>query len=100
MDCPPTPPQLPRDPTPPPKDEDGLRSDLKTPAKSEVERPSPSGSPEPHCAICLGQFENISKTDTCFHRFCFTCLKEWSKSSVKRTNNGESSAATAKRDSS
>ena len=31
------------------------------------------------CAICLGPFENASKTDSCQHRFCFTCIVEWSK---------------------
>ena len=31
------------------------------------------------CAICLGPFENESKTDSCQHRFCFTCIVEWSK---------------------
>ena len=36
-------------------------------------------SPEPGCAICLGQIENMSYTDSCFHKFCFTCLLEWSK---------------------
>ena len=36
-------------------------------------------SPDPTCAICLGQIENMSYTDSCFHKFCFTCLLEWSK---------------------
>ena len=36
-------------------------------------------SPDPSCAICLGQIENMSYTDSCFHKFCFTCLLEWSK---------------------
>ncbi|XP_076462030.1 uncharacterized protein LOC143294540 [Babylonia areolata] len=39
----------------------------------------PAGSPEPNCAICLGQLENKSFTDSCFHMFCFVCLQEWSK---------------------
>jgi E3 ubiquitin-protein ligase Topors len=41
-------------------------------------------SPEPNCAICLGDLENMSYTDSCFHKFCFTCLVEWSK--VRRVN--------------
>lgn len=45
-------------------------------AQSKTERPR---SPEPSCAICLGQIENMSYTDSCFHKFCFTCLLEWSK---------------------
>ena len=36
-------------------------------------------SPDPSCAICLGQIENMAYTDSCFHKFCFTCLLEWSK---------------------
>ena len=36
-------------------------------------------SPDASCAICLGQIENMSYTDSCFHKFCFTCLLEWSK---------------------
>ena len=36
-------------------------------------------SPDPGCSICLGQIENMSYTDSCFHKFCFTCLLEWSK---------------------
>lgn len=40
-----------------------------------------SGQPssESRCAICLGPFENLSKTDSCNHKFCFTCIVEWSK---------------------
>ena len=36
-------------------------------------------SPDPTCSICLGQIENMAYTDSCFHKFCFTCLLEWSK---------------------
>lgn len=43
-----------------------------------TQRPAAS-SPEPNCAICLGQMENKSFTDSCFHQFCFVCLLEWSK---------------------
>ena len=42
-------------------------------------------SPDPGCAICLGQIENMSYTDSCFHKFCFTCLLEWSKVSSLKT---------------
>ena len=38
-----------------------------------------TGSPEPHCAICLGNLENKSFTYNFFHMFCFVCLQEWSK---------------------
>ena len=44
--------------------------------QTKKERPR---SPDPSCAICLGQIENMSYTDSCFHKFCFTCLLEWSK---------------------
>jgi len=38
-----------------------------------------SSSPDLNCPICLGRLENRSYTDTCFHKFCFVCLVEWSK---------------------
>ena len=38
-----------------------------------------SSSPDLNCPICLGRLENRSYTDTCFHKFCFICLVEWSK---------------------
>ena len=40
---------------------------------------SGSSSPNDNCSICLGQLENKSFTDSCFHTFCFVCLLEWSK---------------------
>ncbi|XP_054162014.1 E3 ubiquitin-protein ligase Topors-like [Oppia nitens] len=40
---------------------------------------SPSLSPEPNCAICLGKIENKSFADKCFHSFCRLCLFEWAK---------------------
>ncbi|XP_052090380.1 uncharacterized protein LOC127727032 isoform X1 [Mytilus californianus] len=43
--------------------------------KEGASRPT---SPE-NCSICLGDLQNKSFTDSCFHMFCFVCLKEWSK---------------------
>ena len=40
---------------------------------------SADSSPNNNCSICLGQLENKSFTDSCFHTFCFVCLLEWSK---------------------
>ena len=34
---------------------------------------------EHKCTICLGPFENMSTTGICSHKFCFTCLLEWTK---------------------
>ncbi|CAK9302258.1 unnamed protein product [Gordionus sp. m RMFG-2023] len=31
------------------------------------------------CPICLGQRNNNSFTESCFHEFCFICLSEWAK---------------------
>ena len=31
------------------------------------------------CTICLGPFENMSSTGICIHKFCFTCLLEWTE---------------------
>ena len=47
-----------------------------TDAPSSSVRPT---SPDLNCPICLGRLENRSYTDTCFHKFCFVCLVEWSK---------------------
>ncbi len=40
---------------------------------------SPSKSPEPNCAICLGKIDDKSFSDRCFHCFCRLCLFEWAK---------------------
>lgn len=42
-------------------------------------RPRRPSSPEPVCSICLSDLENMSCTNSCLHKFCFTCLLEWSK---------------------
>ncbi|KAG7576096.1 Zinc finger RING-type [Arabidopsis thaliana x Arabidopsis arenosa] len=31
------------------------------------------------CPICLGPFLHDSYLDTCFHKFCFSCIKQWIK---------------------
>lgn len=51
------------------------------PSDATPDRPSSrnTSSPEDSCAICLGQPENKSFTDSCFHQFCFACLAEWAK---------------------
>jgi hypothetical protein len=53
--------------------------DAKTPPPSSGNRVNRPGSPDPNCAICLGELDNMSYTDSCYHKFCFLCLKEWSK---------------------
>lgn len=63
-------------------DSRGSHSSFKLgPTDPTPERPSSrnTGSPEESCAICLGQPENKSFTDSCFHQFCFSCLAEWAK---------------------
>ncbi len=37
-------------------------------------------SDEQICVICMNAISNLSIADTCFHRFCFDCLKRWSLS--------------------
>ncbi|AEE74211.1 Zinc finger C3HC4 RING-type [Arabidopsis suecica] len=37
------------------------------------------GSDFDPCPICLGQFLRESYLDTCFHKFCFNCIKQWIK---------------------
>uniref|UniRef100_A0A8C2H016 RING-type E3 ubiquitin transferase n=1 Tax=Cyprinus carpio TaxID=7962 RepID=A0A8C2H016_CYPCA len=40
---------------------------------------SKGASPESKCPICLDHFKNISYLDVCLHKFCFCCIREWSK---------------------
>ena len=56
------------------------KDDEKSNGKDKIEERCKS--PDPTCAICLGQIENMSYTDSCLHKFCFTCLLEWSKVSI------------------
>ncbi|XP_050423846.1 E3 ubiquitin-protein ligase Topors [Adelges cooleyi] len=41
----------------------------------KVERPR---TPETHCSICLEELTNRCYSDSCWHMFCFECLKRWS----------------------
>uniref|UniRef100_A0A8C0ENY8 RING-type E3 ubiquitin transferase n=1 Tax=Bubo bubo TaxID=30461 RepID=A0A8C0ENY8_BUBBB len=39
----------------------------------------PAGaSPDPRCPICLDRCDNVAYLDRCLHRFCFSCVHEWS----------------------
>ncbi|XP_037089806.1 E3 ubiquitin-protein ligase Topors-like [Pollicipes pollicipes] len=73
VECPATPPELPRDPTP-------ERVKL-SPGGAGGTSPSASGraSPDSACPICLGRLDNKAFSDGCAHTFCFTCILEWSK---------------------
>ncbi len=81
--CPPTPLLLDGRSTPDP--EGGPREAVKEEQKEESrtsvaqENVGRSSSPEPSCSICLGELQNMSYTDSCLHKFCFTCLLEWSR---------------------
>ena len=101
MECPATPPNIAdcemlRTPSPSKHDElstsqnktaksqpiagtDGEHQDKKEGSDTHGKSEERCRSPDPSCAICLGQIENMSYTDSCFHKFCFTCLLEWSK---------------------
>ncbi|XP_002129481.2 uncharacterized protein LOC100178429 [Ciona intestinalis] len=59
-----------------------LNADSSKKKKLPLKSSSPSKSPE-RCPICLSPPENKAITDTCFHAFCFSCLKEWSKVKVE-----------------
>ncbi|XP_019100061.1 PREDICTED: uncharacterized protein LOC104710020 isoform X2 [Camelina sativa] len=37
------------------------------------------GSDSDPCPICLGPMRQDSYLDTCFHKFCFSCIKQWIK---------------------
>lgn len=46
-----------------------------TDKKEPPERPR---TPDTHCSICLEQLSNKCYADSCWHMFCFECLKRWS----------------------
>ncbi|BET03332.1 RING [Nesidiocoris tenuis] len=64
-------------------DESGSSSSDSGLIRTKIEQsPSPPlrpSSPEAACPICLEDINNSSVTNSCAHRFCFTCLCEWSK---------------------
>lgn len=44
---------------------------------------SKEASPESKCPICLDHFKNISYLNVCLHKFCFLCIREWSKNKAE-----------------
>jgi len=59
---------------------DGISGDQENTNTADVPCSSArTASPDLNCPICLSRLENRSYTDTCFHKFCFACLVEWSK---------------------
>ncbi|XP_053151806.1 E3 ubiquitin-protein ligase Topors isoform X2 [Hemicordylus capensis] len=44
---------------------------------------SVDASPDSKCPICLDKFENVAYLDSCWHRFCFRCVQEWSKNKAE-----------------
>ena len=80
-DCPPTPEYVPPgSKTPPPSTSSSSgRRKKGTKRRSRSLDGSSSPDPEQTCPICLSDIDNKSMTDTCLHKFCFTCLLEWSK---------------------
>ena len=49
--------------------------------KSLNQKPIPSENQdnEDICAICMGSYENMCHPNECFHKYCFSCLEEWTK---------------------
>lgn len=45
------------------------------PERKPPERP---GTPDTHCSICLDELTNKCYSESCWHKFCFECLKRWS----------------------
>jgi len=58
-----------------------ITKNMSTPEKEKINSPTRSESPigDDACPICLGEITDMCKADSCFHGFCFICLKEWSK---------------------
>ena len=78
--CPATPEALPAGlKTPPPSTSGARQGGARAQRRSRSLDTGRPGSPEAPCPICLGEVENRSMTDSCLHKFCFTCLQEWSK---------------------
>ncbi|KAF3585604.1 hypothetical protein F2Q69_00032366, partial [Brassica cretica] len=48
-------------------------------AAKEIDVGSSSFSGGDPCPICLGPILQESYLDTCFHKFCFGCIKQWIK---------------------
>ncbi|KAJ3614199.1 hypothetical protein NHX12_017774 [Muraenolepis orangiensis] len=40
-------------------------------------------SPDSKCPICLDSFHNMSYLELCLHKFCFRCIREWSKNKAE-----------------
>ncbi|XP_043238489.1 E3 ubiquitin-protein ligase Topors-like [Amphibalanus amphitrite] len=70
VECPATPPELPREPTPTRVKCSPVREGSSSPGRA---------SPDSACPICLGKLDNKAFSDGCMHQFCFTCIVEWSK---------------------
>ncbi|XP_043916938.1 E3 ubiquitin-protein ligase Topors [Protopterus annectens] len=50
---------------------------------SKLRQSTTDASPDSKCPICLDRFNNISYLNQCLHRFCFRCIKEWSKNKAE-----------------
>lgn len=46
---------------------------------SDEERQPPPASSEDNCPICLQPFETETFVDGCYHRFCLTCILQWTE---------------------
>jgi len=61
------------------EDDCEIENNLHVPEGKPPERPR---TPETHCSICLEELSNRFYTDSCWHMFCFECLKRWSTVSL------------------
>lgn len=56
-----------------------------SPQNSEIatiKQPERPRTPETNCSICLEELNNKCYSDSCWHLFCFDCLKRWSAVSL------------------
>ncbi|CAG8438462.1 14018_t:CDS:1 [Ambispora leptoticha] len=51
--------------------------DTEEETEKEVEPDTEDSIAQNCCSICLHQFQNPSYVISCYHTFCFTCIKEW-----------------------
>lgn len=45
---------------------------------TQIKQPARPRTPDTHCSICLEELTNKCCSNSCWHWFCFECLKRWS----------------------
>lgn len=59
-------------------DDEEIVSSINKEMSSTVHHPERPSSPDTQCSICLDDLINKCYSNSCWHLFCFECLKRWS----------------------